>query len=142
LEIEGRPKLAISPGTPKIDAGYFTTMGVLLLAEGQYRIGAQLPRLERLGSIAEVFLRPTLSTTIPFAGTVLEKRGLTSATLSRSTCSRMGAKLEIGSPHWTISATGSSAKPRKPAVFRQIRQGFAIAPPAEAIRSAGASAIS
>jgi hypothetical protein len=42
LEIKGRPKLAISPGTPKIDAGHFTTMGVLLLAEGQYRIGPQL----------------------------------------------------------------------------------------------------
>jgi hypothetical protein len=38
-------------------------------------------------SIAEVFLR---------------------ATLSRSMCLRMGEKLEIGSPHWTISATGSS----------------------------------
>jgi len=33
LEIDGQPKLAISPGTPKIDAGYFTTKGVLLLAE-------------------------------------------------------------------------------------------------------------
>jgi len=32
------------------------------------------------------------------------------ATFSRSMCSRMRAKLEIGSPHWTISATGSSAK--------------------------------
>jgi hypothetical protein len=31
-----------------------------------------------------------------------------------------------GSPHWTISATGSSAKLHKPAYSRQIRQGFAI----------------
>lgn len=31
-----------------------------------------------------------------------------------------------GSPGWTISATGSSEKLRKPAYFREIRQGFAI----------------
>jgi len=36
-------------------------------------------------SIAELFRRPTLS---------------------RSTCSRRGAKLEIGSPHWTIFDPG------------------------------------
>jgi hypothetical protein len=30
-----------------------------------------------------------------------------------------------GSPHWTISATGSSEKQRKWPVFEQIRQGFA-----------------
>jgi hypothetical protein len=39
LEIEGQAKLAISLGTPKIDAGYFTTMGVLVPAEGQYDLG-------------------------------------------------------------------------------------------------------
>ena len=32
---------------------------------------------------------------------------------------------KVGSPHWTISATGSSEKLRKSAFFRQIRQGFA-----------------
>jgi hypothetical protein len=32
---------------------------------------------------------------------------------------------EFGSPHWTISATGSSEKLRKSAFFRQTRQSFA-----------------
>jgi hypothetical protein len=31
----------------------------------------------------------------------------------------------LGEPHWTIFDPGSSKKLRKPAFFRQIRQGFA-----------------
>jgi hypothetical protein len=33
-----------------------------------------------------------------------------------------------GSPHWTISATGSSVKLHKPAFLPQTGQGFAIGP--------------
>jgi hypothetical protein len=32
---------------------------------------------------------------------------------------------ENGSPHWTISATGSSGRPRKSACSGHVRQGFA-----------------
>ena len=49
-----------------------------------------------------------------------DRGSLSPILLSRSTCSRKVRKLEIGSPHWTISATTSSVQRDGPPIWRPL----------------------